>query len=132
MSNAFRAELVAWLAEHAAGLETTNRVPPPTEEIPVADAELPLDAKGFLLKGTTVRGRAALATLLAGWLGASTATTIGDVGTFGGGPCVHIQLGDVHAVLNADTKRAAVELYVGTAQREGADRPWPVIANRRG
>ncbi len=131
VSNAFKTELAAWLAEHAAGLETTKRVPPPPEEIPVADAELPLDAKGYVMKGTTVGGKRALAALLKQWLGVSTATTIG-VGTFGGSPCVRIQLGDVQAVLNADTKRAAIELYLDTARREGADRPWSVIANRRG
>ncbi len=132
VSNAFKAELAAWLAEHASGLETTRRIPPPPEEIPVADAELPLDAKGYVMKGTTVRGKRALAALLKRWLGVSTTTTIGDVGTFGGSPCVRIQLGDVQAVLNADTKRAAIEQYLDTAQREGSDHPWPVIANRRG
>lgn len=47
----------------------------------VTDEEVLLDAEGHVMKGTTVRGKTALAVLLGQWLGASTATTIGDVGT---------------------------------------------------
>lgn len=45
---------------------------------------------------------------------------------------MRIQLGSVQVVLNADTKRAAVEQYLEATRREGPDLPWLVIANRRG
>jgi len=45
---------------------------------------------------------------------------------------VRIELGDVTAVLDADTKRTAVKNYVDDSRRRGPDVAWYVIANRRG
>lgn len=91
-----------------------------------------LDGSGHLVKGTTVRGKQALAELLDGWLHGSDAETIGDVGTFGGRKHVHIDLTDATAALNADTKRAAVRDYLDEVRRIGAEVPWKVVANQRG
>lgn len=59
----------------------------------------------------------------------SQAPTLGDVGRFGGRAWLLIDLGGQGVVLNADT--TAVETFVreSTAYPE---RPWRVIANRRG
>jgi hypothetical protein len=94
--------------------------------------KLPLDMDGHLSKGTTVRGKQELTALLGRWLSASAAATIGDVGTYGGSACVVIELGGTTAVLNADTKRSAVEAYIEQVRLLGADMSWGVIANQKG
>jgi len=91
-----------------------------------------MDARSYLVRGTTVRSRTELASLLERWLRASNAVTLGDVASFGGSPCARVELEGAHLVLNVDTKRSAVERFVEQARREGVDQPWPVIANRRG
>jgi hypothetical protein len=88
---------------------------------------------GYIVKGTSVSDKCELVRLLKDWLGASDKQTIGDIGTFGGSPCVFINLeNDLEAVLNGDTKRNAVERYVEDAQGRGEDTSWLVISNRRG
>lgn len=122
VSLAFRERLAAWLAEMVREREADG-----TE-----GADAWLDDEGHLRRGTTVTGKAALHALLERWLAASTAPTIGDVGTFGGSPCVIVALDVGIAVLNADTKRSAVAAYVAEAARRGADLSWFAIPNRRG
>jgi hypothetical protein len=85
---------------------------------------------GFIPRGTQVTRKADLIGLLARWLQQSAAPTIGDVGSFGGTPWIHLDLGAHQITLNVDTKRAAVEKVVRAHQ--SASGPWPVIANRRG
>jgi len=88
---------------------------------------------GYVLDGTRVAGKDELFRLLKEWLQASEVSTIGDVGNFGGRPCILIGLDrGLTAVLNADTKRSAVELYVEEVQARGADGAWSVIPNRGG
>ena len=57
-------------------------------------------------------GKAALVDLLRGWLSMSRASTIGDVGSFGRRPWLFVDVDGQAVVLNADTKRAAVETFV--------------------
>jgi hypothetical protein len=88
---------------------------------------------GYVLDGTSVTSKDELFRLLRGWVRSSDASTIGNVRNFGGRPCILINIDSgVTAVLNADTKRSAVELYVEEAQVHGADATWSVIPNRNG
>ena len=82
-------------------------------------------------KDTTVNTKEELVTLLRDWLSTGE-KTLGDVGSFGGKPWVGIQRGETEIVLNADTKRAAVQEYLSYVAENGADSPWPVVANQRG
>ncbi|MEI8080722.1 MAG: hypothetical protein WCI74_02630 [Actinomycetes bacterium] len=59
-------------------------------------------------------------------------STIGDVGSFGGSPWLRVELGNVIVVLNADTKRSAVQAYLNHCSAAGPQSPWLVIENRRG
>lgn len=85
---------------------------------------------GFIPRGSRVGSKEELAKLLDAWLRSSDAATIGDVGSFGGSPWVHVALEVHEVVLNADTKRHAVERFVHDLP--GQPQPWMVIANRRG
>lgn len=87
-------------------------------------------AAGYLPLGTRVSSKRELVELLAVWLRRSQMPTIGDVGSFGGRPWLHIDLGAHEIVLNADTKRAAVEEFVHTS-KTSPDQPWRAVANRR-
>lgn len=88
---------------------------------------------GYVVNGTWVASKAELFQLLKSWLEASAMPTIGEVGGFGGKPCIFISLDkNLTAELNADTKRAAVEQYVKEIHVRGADATWSVIPNRRG
>ena len=82
-------------------------------------------------KDTTVDTKEELVALLRDWLRTGE-KTIGDVGSFGGKPWVRIRLGGTQVVLNADTKRAAVQEYLAYVAENGPDSPWPVVANQRG
>jgi hypothetical protein len=126
VSHEFRDALAGWLQEQDPALK-----PSPTHEQSVGVSSL--DGSGHLMEGTIVQSKQAFAELLDGWLHTSKAQTIGDVGSFGGRPYVHIELGDVTAVLNADTKQAAVREYLDEVGRRGdAEAPWQVVANQRG
>ncbi len=81
-------------------------------------------------EGTEVATKAELAELLRTWLRTTNEPTIGDVAQYGGRPYVHVRLGEVHVVLNADTKRAAVERYLAAVDAHGADLPWQVVQGR--
>lgn len=98
----------------------------------MAQNHVPMDSYGHLLKGTTVHGKPELAHLLHQWLDASTADTIGDIGSFGRKPWVRVELGRTTVVLHADTKRIAVKEYVEDVRRRSADVTWYVVSNRRG
>jgi len=91
------------------------------------------DQHGHIPRGTKVQGKSQLHALLSTWLAQSDADRLGDTTTFGGSACVTIELGaDRIAVLNADTKRDAVEQYVTDADRRGSEETWAVIPNRNG
>lgn len=93
-----------------------------------ADSDQPCS---YLPSGTRVKGKRDLLELLSAWLRQSPALTIGDVGTFGGRPWLHIDIGAHTIALNADTKRTAVETFV-RVNHPDPDQPWRVVANRRG
>jgi hypothetical protein len=124
VSKTFKQELGVWLAEVCT---------PPTEpRVPTASVPAPeLDRDGHLPRGLPVAGKTELVEVLRRWLAESQAPTLGDVGRFGGRAWLLIDLGGQGVVLNADTKRTAVETFVreSTAYPE---RPWRVVANRRG
>jgi hypothetical protein len=100
----------------------------PTPDARSADSDQP---GAYLPPGTRVSGKRELLELLATWLLQSPAPTIGDVGSFGGRPWLHIDVGPHAIALNADTKRTAVETFV-QVNHPDPDQPWRVIANRRG
>jgi tRNA(fMet)-specific endonuclease VapC len=105
----------------------------PIKARPVVQSADRLSANSYLVKGTRVANKGELLRLLQDWLELSSVTTIGDIGTFGRDPCIFISLAnDRTAVLNADTKRAAVEQYVKNAKVHGANAAWSVIPNRQG
>jgi hypothetical protein len=88
---------------------------------------------GYVLDGACVASKEELFRLLKDWLRASDVPTIGDIGNFGGRACILISLDSgLTAVLNADTKRSAVQLYVEEVQARGANATWSVIPNRSG
>jgi hypothetical protein len=72
--------------------------------------------------------------VLAHWIEASDRPTVGDVGTFGGSPVITVRMGADEFVLNRDTKRAAVGVFLGAAGAAGgADGlRWHVATNARG
>jgi hypothetical protein len=88
-----------------------------------------LDRDGHVPRGLRLGGKRELVEVLGGWLRYSGASQIGEVGTFGGRPWLRVAVGGV--VLNADTKRVAVEVLVREKFSE-PDRPWRVVANRGG
>lgn len=112
-ANAFLHELGQWIHSTAtaepAGTATENDVLP---------------------AGTRVASLDQLTSLLERWLTESDDPTIGDVGLFGGRVWIHANLGGQEVVLNADTKRAAVEQFVGDV-RDGAAM-LRVVANKKG
>ncbi len=91
----------------------------------------PQEPAGHLPRGLRISGKRELVEVLARWLEESTAATIGDVGSFGRTPCLRIDVGGIEVVLNADTKRSAVQAFV-RASATDPDRPWLVVASRGG
>jgi hypothetical protein len=127
VSLAFRNQLAHWLAKLA------NRPETPAEERNMAQPAAPFANNGFIQKGTKLPNKSELFHLLDSWLEITDAPTIGDIGLFGGSPCILIDLGNGRvAGLNADTKRAAVEEYVRETRERGSDMAWFAIQNRRG
>jgi hypothetical protein len=95
--------------------------------------ETVFDSGGYVAKGTTVEDKRELLKVLRAWLDGSDVPTIGPVANYGGKPWIVIHLnGDQTAVLNADSKRAAVGEYVKDAETRGAEVPWSILANRNG
>ncbi|MHB1535641.1 MAG: hypothetical protein ACYC1D_13740 [Acidimicrobiales bacterium] len=116
---AFRDDLAGWIR---------SQWTPPAELPATGQAGRP----GTIARGSTVDSKAALAELLGRWHSESDAATIGEVGRYGGTPWLRIDLRGGLAVLNADTKRAAVDAFLEEVARHGAERPWSIIANHRG
>ena len=87
----------------------------------------------YVAKGTTVENKRELLEVLRDWLTVSDASTIGPVANYGGKPWIAMHLdGNRMAVLNADTKRAAVAEYVKETERRRPDIPWSILPNRNG
>jgi hypothetical protein len=123
----FRTRLACWLA---AAVESER---PMQGEQRVLGHKSCLNAGGYLAKGTNVESKTGLLQVLKDWLKASDAPTIGPVRNYGGKAWISIRLDRKWtAVLNADTKRTAIEEYVKDAQTRGADVPWPILPNRNG
>jgi hypothetical protein len=90
-----------------------------------------LDAHGYVVRGTVLPSKAELLRLLEVWLERSDASRIGNAKR-GQTPWIFITLDrQRRAVMNSDTKRAAVEEYVKDAQARGADFHWSLIQNCR-
>lgn len=83
-------------------------------------------------KGHVVTSKTELAALLRSWFRSTNEPTLGDVGKYGGSAWLYIELPSVTAVLNADTKRSAVEAYLRAVNELGEELPWQVIANQSG
>jgi hypothetical protein len=91
------------------------------------------DAEGFLRPVVEINGKVELVHVLGEWRASSLAPTIGDIGSFGGRPCIRVHLpGGTAVVLNVDTKRAAIEEYLSAVRKAGPELPWYVVANNRG
>jgi hypothetical protein len=91
------------------------------------------EAAGHVTKGVNLASKPELVQVLQDWLNASDEATIGRVDNYGGKAWISIRLDKERtAVLNADTKRVAVEEYVKDARTRGADVPWAILPNRKG
>lgn len=121
ISTAFKHELASWLAEQVSE----------TEQAPAATSLWKVDSDGHLPQGLQVAGKAELVALLRQWLDESSASTLGKVGTFGGQAWLSVDVGGRAVVLNADTKRSAVVVFV-REHDDDSERPWRVVANNRG
>lgn len=86
----------------------------------------------MIARGTRVRSKSGLASLLERWYHGKTEPTIGAVGAFGGKAWVYIDLQSGRAVLNADTTRDAVGDYLDDVAERGAEARWWVVRNRDG
>jgi hypothetical protein len=89
---------------------------------------------GFIAAGTVAGSAAELESLLAGWVRASGRPTIGDAGAFGGAPLITVRAGAGEFVLNRDTKRAAVMIFLEMAARAGGaeNLTWHLAPSARG
>lgn len=129
VSNEFKARLAMAVAKIAEPVVAPNSM---KDSDQFQEGGLMYDAEGHLPPITKVSNRTELAALLSHWYNETSAVTIGDVGLFGGRPCISIDLGDHQAVLNVDTKRSAVAAYLQHVRSNGAEAPWRVVANTRG
>lgn len=111
ISTAFKGELATWLAQ---ALEASA---PPGD--------------GYLPRGLRITGKRELVAVLGTWLEQSVATTIGDIGTFGRTAWLRIDVNGAEVVLDADTKRTAVQAFLRAAAAD-PDRPWLVTTTRTG
>jgi hypothetical protein len=99
--------------------------------VPTAPSEVRFDPHGYIPQGSAVEGKAALYTLLKQWLERTDAPTIGPIGNYGGRAWITITLDRAQvAVLNADTKRAAVQAYVNDAETRRPEVPWRILPSR--
>jgi len=90
-----------------------------------------MDAWGYLPRGLRLSSKPELVDVLRTWLRDSSASTIGEVGSYGGKRWLVVDIGRYELALNADTTRAAVQVVVRTNERD-PNRPWQVVANKRG
>ena len=121
---------VPGLVRHKPGLDEFER---PEREPEMLRSKTVLDGHGYVAKGIAVENKRELLKVLHAWLVGSNVATIGPVDNYGAKPWIAIHLDrDQIAVLNADTKRAAVGEYVADADTRGADVPWSILPNRNG
>lgn len=114
-SHKTRALLAQWL----------RSVVPAATNVEVIDTEY--------LGKTTVTSKSQFVEVLRSWCASSTAETIGDVGSYGGRPLISLELcGGRKVILNADTKRAAVEQFLAVVAERGAESAWTVLTNQKG
>jgi hypothetical protein len=116
----FRERLSAWITMRSTRLETVV----PTSEVIAEDAAPAL--------GGSIRSKMDLINHLQHWLQTSSNATVGDIGLYGGKPWITAKISGFDILVNADTKRAAVEELVAHAAAHGAEAPWHVIANQKG
>jgi hypothetical protein len=83
-------------------------------------------------RGHVCEDRGDFVELLRWWLETTEEQTVGDVGTFGGKPWVHVRAGTVGCHLNADTRRAGVRRFLELVAAHGPGLEWHAIANSRG
>ena len=119
----FKAELARRVAELTAGHGADVVARPPTV--------IEIDEAGHLSKGLRLTGKRQLIDVLHEWLRRSSAETIGEVAEYGGRAWLHVEVAGHEVVLNADTKRAAVETFVRDSTPDPF-RAWRVAANTRG
>ena len=125
ITNSFRAELAQRVRAFVAPKSA------PAEATPSGERVARVIADRYLPAGARVAGKCELLALLTAWLSDSSATTIGDVGAFGGRPGLLITVGGHVVALNADTTRQAVQAYV-LKNSSHPTQPWRVTRNRRG
>lgn len=82
-------------------------------------------------RGLRVGSKDELARVLREWLRTGE-KTIGDGQQFKGRPWIHVDVGGVEVVLNADTKRDAVRAYLSHVTAAGPNTGWQVIPTGRG
>jgi len=123
VSTQFKDELAAWIA----GISRST--PSPTSVGGVGSTGI--DVTGHLPRSLELSGKRELIGVLERWLAESHAATIGDVGRYGGKAWVSVLLSGYEIVLNADTRRDAIQRFV-KANKEQLDTPWRVVANSRG
>lgn len=127
----FKSQLAYWLRKQERNMPENQ--PPGTATHHAVRGDNLIDSEGHILSGTSVSGKPELFRLLNRWLRSSASSTIGSIGTFGRKPCIFISLEqDVTAVLNSDTKRAAVKEFLKEYRVNGPDALWSVIPNRFG
>ncbi len=136
VSLAFRRELANWIrqAKEDARMPIEREVPHQPDPTGTAKSARPSRSAvsgDYLPRGLRVNGKQELAAVLATWLDQSQAPTIGDIGSFGRTAWLRIDVGGTEVVLNADTKRTAVEQFVRASAAE-PDPPWLVVASRGG
>jgi hypothetical protein len=129
VSNEFKQRLAHTVRELAAGLAATD---PGLAQAPATASRVEIDSKGLLPHGLKVNGKQELADLLMHWYRSSSAQTIGDARGYGGTAWVTVGLDGHEAVLNADTKRAAVAAYLEHVRQSGPELPWRATASSRG
>jgi hypothetical protein len=129
VSNEFKQRLAQTVQELAAGLAATD---PGLTQARATASRAEIDSSGLLPRGLKVNGKQELANLLLHWYHSSSEETIGDAKGYGGAAWVTIGLGGHEAVLNADTKRAAVAAYLEHVRQSGPDLPWRAVASTRG
>ena len=89
---------------------------------------------GFVPALTTLDSLEQFEELLSFWFEGSDQPTVGEIGSRGGSPVLHVRLGTDKFALNRDTKRRAVGDFLKAAHKAGgaAELPWHVTTNING
>lgn len=118
--------------KQALGARLSEVCAPLTEPaLPARSVAPTIDPSGHLARGLRLGSKRELVDVLRHWLSESATETLGDIATFGGRPWLAVEIDNHEVVINADSKRAAVERFVQAGMLQ-PDRPWRVVANRRG